>query len=69
MESRAVDQTTIQFRKLLVKGHSTQASSFPQINILEMLECATSCNFTVCSGVRKCLKSEGNVYFREATLV
>ena len=37
-----LDWSTIQFLKLLAKGHCTQASNFSLINILKMLGCATN---------------------------
>ena len=45
LKSQAVDPSTIQFLKLLVKGHSTQALNFPFLSILKVLGCA--CDFTV----------------------
>ena len=42
IKSRAVDWSTIQFWTLLDKGHSTQASKFPFINSLKILESATN---------------------------
>ena len=42
VKSRAVDRSTIQLWTLLAKGHITQASNFPFINSLKIIECATN---------------------------
>ena len=42
VKSRALDRSTIQFWTLWAKDHSTYASNFPIINILEMFGCATN---------------------------